>query len=135
MIYSDSRICRFCSAAVDHEAAELGARLQEKVNSACNQAMKVRHFAVSMWIFFLISYLLFGVAIWAFRGFLVAIPVWLVSWQITFGKLSTNDPDFDKAKRDRLVAFFVWLSAVCRNCVVDTNRNLTVIDQSSDRCA
>jgi hypothetical protein len=56
--------------------------------------------------------LLFGVAIWAFRGFLVAIPVWLVSWQITFGKLSTNDPDFDKAKRDRLVAFFVWLPAL-----------------------
>lgn len=110
MIYSDSKICRFCSAPVDHAAAELGARLQAQVNNACNQAKMLRHFAVSMWVFFLVSFLL-SAAGWAFLGLMIVIPFWLIYWQFTFGKLTTNDPDYEKAKRDRLVAFFVWLPA------------------------
>jgi len=67
MIYSDANICRFCKAPVDRAAAEVGAKLQAQVNNACNQAKMLRHFAVSMWVFFLVSFVhgaasgLFGV--------------------------------------------------------------------------
>jgi len=42
---------------------------------------------------------------------MIAIPVWLIYWQFTFARLKTNDPDFEKAKRDRLLAFVIWLPA------------------------
>lgn len=110
MIYSDAKICRFCSAPVDPEAAAIGARLQAQVNNACNQAKLLRHFAVSMWVFFLLSFL-FAMAGVAFTALMVVIPGWLLYWQFTFGKLSTNDPDYEKARRDRLIALGIWLPA------------------------
>lgn len=110
MIYSDAKICRFCSAPVDPEAAALGARLQAQVNNACNQAKLLRHFAVSMWVFFLLSFVL-GMAAVAFMGLMIAIPGWLVYWQFTFGKLRTNDPDYETARRDRLIALYLWIPA------------------------
>lgn len=110
MIYSDAKICRFCSAPVDRAEAERGARLQAQVNTACNQAKTLRHFAVSMWVFFLFG-TVFGVAAWAGLGLMIAIPVWLIFWQLTFAKLQTSDPDFKRARRDRLLAFYIWLPA------------------------
>ena len=110
MIYSDARNCRFCSAQVDPGAAALGARLQAQVNTACNQAKMLRHSAVSMWVFFLVS-LIFRPVEWAFLGFLLGTPFWLIYWQFTFGKLKTGDSDYEKAKRDRLIALYIWLPA------------------------
>lgn len=108
MIYSDAKNCRFCSAPVDAEAAARGAYLQQQVNNACNQAKMLRHSAVSMWVFMLVSFLL-GHAFWAFVGLMIVIPVWLIYWQLTLGKLDTGDPDYTRAKRDRLIALLIWL--------------------------
>ena len=111
MIYSDVKNCRFCSATVDAEAAARGANLQKQVNNACNQAKMLRHSAVSMWVFLLISFVL-GHALWAFHGLMAVIPVWLIFWQLNFGKLESGDADFKRARRDRLVALFVWLPSL-----------------------
>ena len=107
MIYSDVKSCRFCSAPVDSEAAARGAHLQQQVNNACNHAKMLRHSAVSMWVMLLLSFVL-GHALWAFHGLMVVIPVWLIYWQITYGKLESGDPDFKRARRDRLVASIIW---------------------------
>ena len=111
MIYSDARNCRFCSAPVDAELAARGAYLQQQVNNACNQAKMLRHSAVSMWVFLLVSFAL-GHALWAFHGLMVVIPIWLIYWQRTFGKLETGDPDFKRAQRDRQVALIIWLPSL-----------------------
>lgn len=107
MIYSDARNCRFCSAPVDAEVAARGAYLQQQVNNACNQAKMLRHSAVSMWVFLLVSFVL-GHAFWAFISLMIGIPIWLIYWQLTLGKLDTRDPDYIKAKRDRLIALLIW---------------------------
>ena len=111
MIYSDVKNCRFCSAPVDAEAAARGAYLQQQVNNACNQAKMLRHSAVSMWVFLLVSFVL-AHALWAFHGLMVVIPVWLIGWHLTFGKLETADLDFKRARRDRLVALIIWLPSL-----------------------
>lgn len=109
MIYSDVKSCRFCSAPVDAEAAARGAYLQKQVNNACNQAKMLRHSAVSMWVLLLVAFVpVFGPALWGFHGLMVVIPVWLIYWQVTFGKLESGDPDFKRARRDRRMALIIW---------------------------
>jgi hypothetical protein len=90
----------------------MGAQLQAQVNDACNHAKIIRHMAAVMWVLFLVSLLPFLAAgrIGSF-AFLFIIPVSLVLWQIKYGSLKTADPDFQKAKRDRLIAIALWLPA------------------------
>jgi predicted RNA-binding Zn-ribbon protein involved in translation (DUF1610 family) len=110
MIYSDSTQCRFCSAPIDKQSAGVAAHVQEQVNDACNQAKWIRNMAGAMWVFLVVSFILtvgtFGVLACFFL-----IPASLVYWQIKFGSLKTIDPDYQKAKRDRLVALGLWLPA------------------------
>lgn len=111
MIYSDVEKCRFCSAIVDRQAAAQGADLQSRVNAACNQAKLLRGSAGAMWIFFLLG-LLFMPFGWAFTGLFFVIPVWLISWQLKFGGLQTSDPDYKRARHERLLALIIWLPAL-----------------------
>jgi hypothetical protein len=43
---------------------------------------------------------------------MVAIPIMLISWQARYGRIKTDDPDFKSARRNRTIAFFVWLPTV-----------------------
>jgi hypothetical protein len=110
MIYSDVKQCRFCSAAVDSEAAETGANVQEKVNSAVNQAKWIRNMAGAMWVFLAVSFVWTGGTMGVFAFFFL-IPTLLILWQIRYGRLKTADLDYKKAKRDRLIALVLWLPA------------------------
>lgn len=118
MIYSDAEKCRFCSAPIDSGAAAFGAELQARVNSACNQAKLMRNGAGIMWLFFALSsvpFLPFG---WGFLGLFIAIPIWLIRWQVKFRGLETSDPDFKRAKRDRFMTLLIWIAAVVAEIVV-----------------
>ena len=110
MIYSNAPTCRFCSVPIDRQTAEAAANVQGQVNEACNHAKWLRNMAGAMWVLFVISFILtmgtFGVLALFF-----AIPVYIVYWQVKFGSLKTVDPDYQKAKRDRLVALMLWLPA------------------------
>lgn len=112
MIYSDAETCRFCSAKVDRQTAAAGAELQSRVNTACNQAKLLRNAAGVMWIFFLLGLLPFLPFGWGFTFLVVAIPIWLVYWQVQFGSLQTTDADYKRAKRDRLIALVIWIPAL-----------------------
>jgi len=112
MIYSDANKCRFCSAAVDRQAATLGAELQSRVNTAYNRAKLLRNSAGAMWTFFLLGLLPFSPFGWGFTGLFFAIPVSLIYWQVKFGGLQTSDVDYKRAKRDRLIALTIWLPAL-----------------------
>jgi hypothetical protein len=110
MIYSDATKCRFCSVEIDPKAAAAGADLQTKINNACNQAKMIRHMAAAMWVLFLVG-LIFSAGTIGVLAFFFIVPVSLVLWQFKYGRLKTADPDFQKAKRDRLIAIVLWLPA------------------------
>ena len=110
MIYSDSTQCRFCSAPIDKQSAEAAAHLQEQVNDACNQAKWIRNMAGGMWVFLAVSFILTAGTFGVLACFIL-IPASLIYWQIKFGSLKTVDSDYQKAKRDRLVALGLWLPA------------------------
>src|SRR5262245_61499083 len=111
MIYSDSAQCRFCSASVDAQAAEAGANLQQQVNDACNYAKWIRNFAASICVFLLVGFILTAGQLAVLVGIFL-VPISLIYWQIKYGRLKTGDPDYKKAKRDCLIALFLWLPAM-----------------------
>ena len=110
MIYSDTTKCRFCSADIDPKAAAAGAQLQAQVNNACNQAKITRHMATAMWVFLLVGLIWNGGTIGVLACFFI-VPVSLILWQVKYGSIQTADPDFKRAKRDRLIAIALWLPA------------------------
>jgi len=110
MIYSDSTQCRFCSATLDRQTTEAAASIQEQVNDACNHAKWIRNMAGAMWVLFGVSFILTAGTAGVF-GLFFLIPAYLVYWQIKYGSLKTSDPDYQKAKRDRLVALLLWFPA------------------------
>ena len=111
MIYSDAEVCRFCSVPIDRETAARGAELQKRVNDACNQAKWLRNAAGVMWLFLLVGLFLAPMT-WGYVGLFFAVPIWLIIWEVKFRGLETPDPDYQTAKRDRLVALIIWLPAI-----------------------
>ncbi len=110
MIYSDTTKCRFCEAPVDSTAAAAAADNQAKVNNACNQAKWIRNMAGAMWALLGVSLILTAGTVGVFACFFL-IPLSLIYWQISYGRLKTADPDYQKAKRDRLIALGLWVPA------------------------
>ena len=117
MIYSNAEKCRFCSGIVDRQAAAIGAEIQARVNTAYRQAKMLRNSAGAMWTFFVIG--LFGSTVfaWGFTGLFFAIPVWLIYWQVKFGRIQTPDPDYKRAKRDWLISLLIWLPALALDLI------------------
>jgi hypothetical protein len=103
--------CRHCSSPIDAAVAEAAADIQEKANAAYSDAMVIRNLAVGMWVFFLIRFIPFiGIVGWLGMGaLLLGVPVKLIIWQVKFGRIKTNDPDYKKARTNRLIAFLIWL--------------------------
>ena len=103
--------CRHCSSPIDATVAEAAAEIQEKANAAYSDAMVIRNLAVGMWVFFLIRFIPFiGIVGWLGMGaLLLGVPVKLIIWQVKFGRIKTNDPDYKKARTNRLIAFLIWL--------------------------
>jgi hypothetical protein len=112
IIYSDAEKCRFCSVTIDRKSAALGAEVQARVNTACNQAKLLRNSAAVMWGFFLLGLIPFLPLGLGFTILFFVIPVWLVYWQVKFGRIQTQDADYARAKRDRLIALIIWLPAL-----------------------
>jgi len=110
MIYSDAPTCRFCSAPVDRQAAEAAAYVQKQVNNAVNLAKWIRNAAGAMWGFVGLGMFL-GIATLAAIACIFLIPLSLIYWQISYGRLKTSDADFAKTKRDRVIALLLWLGA------------------------
>ena len=123
MIYSDTTKCRFCSAPVDSAAAAVAADNQAKVNNACNQAKWIRNIAGAMWAFLAVSQI-WGTVTVVFLVFFFLIPLSLIYCQISYGRLTTADPDYKRAKRDRLIALGLWVPAALIEVLVITVRVL-----------
>jgi hypothetical protein len=111
MINENAAQCRFCSVVIDPGVAELIAGRQQKVNEACSDASYLRRTAMAMYVFLGFA-LVFTFAYW---GFLITFWmgfVLMVRWQVKFGELITNDPDYAKARRSKSVSLLLLLGGL-----------------------
>lgn len=112
-INSDATVCRFCSQPVDPAVAAQAAADQEKINQACNDASMLRNSAAGMWLAIGLSFIPFlPVVGWASWFLFIGVFGLSVRWQFKYGGIRTQDPDFAVAKRNRLIAFVLWLAAL-----------------------
>ena len=104
--------CPHCSAQIDRQAAAAAAEAQSRVNQACSDASYLRTAAVGMWVFLGLSLVPFiPLVYWGFLVTFVVVLVMFIRWQVKFGGLKTNDPDYGQAKRARNVALILWVAA------------------------
>lgn len=109
IIGANATRCRYCSVEIDPQAAQAAAGLQQRVNEACNDASMARNVASVMWVAFAMQFLFAMIGRLAFIGMMLAVPILLIKWQVRFGRLQTNDPDFKAARRNRNIALLLWL--------------------------
>ena len=104
--------CRYCNAPVDPQAAAAAAELQGRVNQACSDASYLKTAALVMWAFLGLSFIPFVPLVgWAFLLTFVAVLVMTVRWQLKFGRIKTDDPDYPRARRSKNLAALLWLGA------------------------
>ena len=106
--------CRFCSAPVDPQAATAAADLQSRVNRACSDASFLRTAAAAMFVLLALSLVPF-VSLITYLGFIitfVVVLVLIIRWQVKFGRLQTNDTDYQRARKMRTMALILWLVAI-----------------------
>lgn len=119
IINEQAEVCKFCSAPVDREVALQAAELQSKANQACSDASYLRTAAVLLYGFLAASLIPFlGIAFWGFLVTLVVVLVMFVRWQMNFGRLRSNDPDYAKARRSKNLALVLWLVALPAGFIV-----------------
>ena len=111
MISETATQCRFCSLPIDRGVAELIAGRQELVNQAYSDASYLRRTAVAMYVFLAFGTIL-TIGYWAFLLTFWTGVFLLVRWQLKFGDLLTNDPDYAKAKRSRTISLIILLGGL-----------------------
>jgi hypothetical protein len=111
MINDSMTTCKFCSVAVDPGIAALVAERQEKANEACSDASYLRSAAAGMFVFLAVG-LFLTIGYVGFVITFIATILMLVRWQLKFGDLLTNDPDYDQAKRSRNITTVLLVVAV-----------------------
>jgi hypothetical protein len=122
--------CPHCSTPVDRVAAAAAAENQSKINQACSDASYLRTAAFALWVFLGLSFIPFiPIVGWASLFTFVVVLVMLIRWQVKFGGIKTNDPDYPRAKRNRNLALALWLAAlvglVVRQVLIEIILSLT----------
>jgi len=119
MINDSMKQCTFCSVPLDPAVVALVAERQEKANRAYNDASFLRIAAISMFVFLGISLIPFlGMVYYGFLITFIAVLVMLIRWQVKFGNLLTDDPDYKRARRSKNLALIMWLAAIPLGFVV-----------------
>jgi hypothetical protein len=93
--------CRFCGQPVDHEAAVQAAELLSRINQAVSDASYMKSCALALPVFFVLRYVIFlsGLGGIGFVGLSIALPIWALRWWLKYGKIKTNDAEFNRARR------------------------------------
>jgi hypothetical protein len=110
ILSADVDHCKFCSVHIDQEAAASAAKLQDKINKACDDASMLRNVAGAMWVFWLarlipfIGFIAGGATI---ACFLIA-AIWIIHWRVRYGRIATSDTDYSRAKTNWSTALVFW---------------------------
>ena len=112
MINDSMTQCRYCSTPVDPGIAAMIADRQEKTNRACSDASYLKTAAIAMFVFLGLSFIpLIPIVYWGFLVTFVVVFVLLIMWQVRFGKLTTDDPDYKRAQRSKNIAMIMLIIA------------------------
>ena len=112
MINDTMTQCRFCSTPVDPGIAAMIAERQEKANQSYSDASFLRTAAVAMFVFLGLSLIPFlPIVYWGFLITFIVVIVLLIRWQVRFGSLQTDDPDYQRARRSKNTAFLLLIIA------------------------
>jgi uncharacterized membrane protein len=112
MINDSMTQCRYCSTPVDPAVAAMIADQQEKTNRACSDASYLKTAAIAMFVFLGLSFVPFlPIVYWGFVITFVVVLVLLILWQVRFGSLMTNDPDYQRARRSKNIALILLIVA------------------------
>jgi hypothetical protein len=114
-IDTSASVCRFCGAKIDHAAAESSAHLLANVDQACSDGSVLRNTMVIVLVllggvvFALLRqprfFVLFGFenTILGFSVLMLLVcspfPLWALRWWTKYAKLSSQDDDFQNARK------------------------------------
>ncbi len=113
--------CSYCGVAINAEAATAAADIQANVAKACSDANFLKIMARAQLVFFLLNLIPFLPLVgWGFIILLVAVPIMLVRWWIKYRDIQTGDQDYEKAKRDTIIAAVIWSALVVVWIVIGT---------------
>lgn len=112
MINDSMTECRYCSTPVDPGLAAMIADRQEKANRAYSDASYLRTGAIAMFVFLGLSFIPFlPLVYWGFLITFVVVVVLLIKWQVRFGSLVTDDPDYQRARQSKNIALILLIIA------------------------
>ena len=103
--------CSFCGVPIDHTAAEIAAAGTSRVSEACSDASFLKIMLGTLIPFGVLIFVPFlGLA--GMLGFVFvkyALPVMIIRWWVKFGRISTDDIDFRKARFTAIFVPSAWL--------------------------
>ena len=112
MINDSMTTCRFCSVPVDPAVAQLIAGRQQKANEAVSDASYLRSATIGMWVLLGLSFIpLIPFVSLGFLIILVVAVALLIRWQVKFGSLLTNDPDYQAARKSWRISLLLVIVA------------------------
>ena len=105
--------CPYCGVMINLEAATAAADNQANVAKACSDANFLKLMARALAGFFLLSFVPFVPLVgWGSLILFIAVPIMLVRWWIKYRNLQTSDPDYERARRDTIIAAVIWCAVV-----------------------
>ncbi|HVF49394.1 MAG TPA: hypothetical protein VNA19_04870 [Pyrinomonadaceae bacterium] len=119
IINDTMQTCKYCGAPIDKGIAQAAAEVQSKVNQACSDASYLKTTALVMWVCLGLSFIPYVPLVsWGFLLTFIALVVLLIRWQTKFSDINTPDPDYQKARRSKNLAFILWLVALPTGFVI-----------------
>jgi hypothetical protein len=111
-INASSTKCRFCSSVIDPAVAEVAAEKMARVNQACSDASFLRTMAISILVFFGVTFIpfvgLLGICGYYFLMF--AVPIMTIRWWIKFHAIRSDDRGFKRAHTTVIVVSLLCLA-------------------------
>lgn len=109
------RFCKYCSAELSYEVAQQAAEKFAKVADACALANNLNTMTPIAPIL-LVGYVGITVLSWAspsrnqiIYGLPLAPLFTVFYWHLTYGKLQTEDKDFQQARKDVRKSLIIWI--------------------------
>jgi len=134
-INTSMTLCTYCGVTINASAAAAAADIQTSVANACSEASFLKIMARAQVAFFVFSLipLIGGFAGWGFLFLLIAVPVMLIRWWVKYRNLQTGDKDYEKAKRNTIIAAVIWSAGVVVWLVISALQVLVLIGAASVR--
>jgi len=126
--------CPFCSAPVDHDAAEAAAALTSRISSAVSDASYLRIAGGVLLGFFFLRFvpIIGGMCGIAYLVLTIGVPIGCIRWWVKYGSIhTTTDPDYAPARNRAMlisvlsgINFLLWIGLMIASVYLVRNGGL-----------